>query len=63
MLAIRMNLSDPTFVNVTKYMTVMTSASFAKELCHKIYDNTTFLPEYYLNQVNKEGSFIWHRNW
>ncbi|KAL2928821.1 Glutathione hydrolase 3 [Bienertia sinuspersici] len=50
MLAIRMNLGDPAFVNVTKYMSDMTSPSFAEEIWHKIYDNTTFPPEYYLSR-------------
>ena len=50
MLAIRMNLGDPAFVNVTKYMSDMTSPSFAKEIWHKIYDKTTFPPEYYLSR-------------
>ncbi|XP_057544555.1 glutathione hydrolase 3 isoform X2 [Amaranthus tricolor] len=59
MLAIRMNLGDPAFVNVTKYMSDMTSPSFAKEIWHKIYDKTTFPPEYYLsrwNQVQDNGT-------
>ncbi|XP_010688393.2 glutathione hydrolase 3 isoform X1 [Beta vulgaris subsp. vulgaris] len=50
MFAIRMNLGDPAFVNVTKYMSDMTSPSFAEEIWHKIYDNTTFPPEYYLSR-------------
>lgn len=50
MFAIRMNLGDPAFVNVTNYMSDMTSPSFAEEIWHKIYDNTTFPAEYYLSR-------------
>ncbi|XP_021839475.1 glutathione hydrolase 3 isoform X2 [Spinacia oleracea] len=50
MFAIRMNLGDPAFVNITKYMSDMTSSSFAEEIWHKIYDNTTFPPEYYMSR-------------
>ncbi|XP_074280893.1 glutathione hydrolase 3-like [Silene latifolia] len=47
MLAIRMNLGDPAYVNVSKYVSEMTSPSFAEKIWHKIYDNTTFPPQYY----------------
>ncbi|XP_021723488.1 gamma-glutamyltranspeptidase 3-like [Chenopodium quinoa] len=50
MFAVRMNLGDPAYVNITKYMSDMTSTSFAKEIWRKIYDNTTFPPEYYLSR-------------
>ncbi|XP_021765525.1 putative inactive gamma-glutamyltranspeptidase 4 [Chenopodium quinoa] len=50
MFAVRMNFGDPAYVNITKYMSDMTSTSFAKEIWHKIYDNTTFPPEYYLSR-------------
>lgn len=48
MLAIRMNLGDPDFVNISSTVTDMLSTSFAKEIRRKIFDNTTFPPEYYL---------------
>ncbi|KAK9697563.1 hypothetical protein RND81_08G045400 [Saponaria officinalis] len=47
MLAIRMNLGDPAYVDISQYVSEMTSPSFAKKIWHKIYDNTTFPPEYY----------------
>ncbi|GAB4852692.1 Gamma-glutamyltranspeptidase 3 [Ancistrocladus abbreviatus] len=50
MLAIRMNLGDPAFVDITKYVTDMTSPTFAEQIRHKIYDNTTFPPDYYLSR-------------
>uniref|UniRef100_A0A803MPR8 Glutathione hydrolase n=1 Tax=Chenopodium quinoa TaxID=63459 RepID=A0A803MPR8_CHEQI len=50
MFAVRMNLGDPAFVNITKYSSDMASTSFAEEIWHKIYDNTTFPPEYYLSR-------------
>lgn len=54
MFAIRMNLGDPAFVNITKYMSDMTSSSFAEEIWHKIYDNTTFPPEYYMSRYTRK---------
>lgn len=59
MFAIRTNLGDPAFVNVTNYMSDMTSPSFAEEIWHKIYDNTTFPSEYYLSrwsQIHDNGT-------
>ncbi|XP_043705198.1 glutathione hydrolase 3-like [Telopea speciosissima] len=53
MLAIRMNLGDPDFVNVTDWITDMLSPSFAKSLWQKIFDNTTFPPEYYMNRYSQ----------
>ncbi|OVA12499.1 Gamma-glutamyltranspeptidase [Macleaya cordata] len=50
MFAIRMNLGDPEFVNATKYESDMLSPSFAAQLQRKIFDNTTFPPDYYLNK-------------
>ncbi|KAL9224096.1 hypothetical protein vseg_000165 [Gypsophila vaccaria] len=47
MLAVRMNLGDPAYVDISKYVAEMTSPSFAEKLWHKISDNTTFAPEYY----------------
>ncbi|KAG9458274.1 hypothetical protein H6P81_002782 [Aristolochia fimbriata] len=48
MLAFRMNLGDPSFVNNTKYLSAMLSHSFARHVQHMILDNTTFPASYYL---------------
>ncbi|XP_043711893.1 glutathione hydrolase 3-like isoform X2 [Telopea speciosissima] len=53
MLALRMNLGDPDFVNVTDYITDMLSPSLAKSLQQKIFDNTTFPPDYYMNRFSQ----------
>jgi len=45
-----MNLGDPDFVDIAQYMSDMTSASFAKKIWQRIYDNTTFPPEYYMTR-------------
>lgn len=45
--AVRMNLGDPDFVNVTDVLTDMLNATFAAELQKLIYDNGTFSPTYY----------------
>lgn len=50
MFAIRMNLGDPDFVDIAQYMSNMTSPSFAKKIWQRIYDNTTFPPEYYMTR-------------
>ncbi|KAK9947877.1 hypothetical protein M0R45_003475 [Rubus argutus] len=47
MFAVRMNLGDPAFVDTHEYASDMLSPSFAKEIQQKIFDNTTFPPEYY----------------
>ncbi|GLJ51687.1 hypothetical protein SUGI_1098420 [Cryptomeria japonica] len=47
MFAERMNLGDPKFVNITDVVADMLSPQFAEKLKEKIYDNTTFPPEYY----------------
>lgn len=47
MFAERMNLGDPKFVNITDVVADMLSPQFAQSLKKKIYDNTTFPPEYY----------------
>ncbi|PON62490.1 Gamma-glutamyltranspeptidase [Parasponia andersonii] len=49
MFAIRMNLGDPDFVNISNYESDMLSSDFAKQIRERIFDNTTFPPEYYLN--------------
>ncbi|KAF8400911.1 hypothetical protein HHK36_014214 [Tetracentron sinense] len=53
MLAIRMNLGDPDFVNISKYMSDMLSPSYAKRIQQKIFDNSTFPPDYYMNRWNQ----------
>ncbi|CAN6541091.1 unnamed protein product [Malus baccata var. baccata] len=50
MFAIRMNLGDPAFVDTSEYASAMLSPSFAKKIRQKIFDNTTFPPEYYLHR-------------
>ncbi|XP_015061504.1 glutathione hydrolase 3 [Solanum pennellii] len=59
MLAVRMNLGDPDFVNISSTVSDMLSSSFAKEIQQKIFDNTTFPPEYYLprwSQLRDHGT-------
>lgn len=59
MLAIRMNLGDPNFVNITEYIDDMLSPSFADKIKQKILDNTTFSPGYYLprwSQLDDNGT-------
>ncbi|MCL7047874.1 hypothetical protein MKW94_021856 [Papaver nudicaule] len=53
MLAFRMNLGDPKFVNTTKYESDMLSPSFAARIRRKIVDNTTFPPNYYMHKWNQ----------
>ncbi|KAG8367303.1 hypothetical protein BUALT_Bualt16G0058300 [Buddleja alternifolia] len=50
MFAIRMNLGDPDFENITKTVYNMLSPSFAYSIRGKIFDNTTFPPEYYMHR-------------
>ncbi|VVB11187.1 unnamed protein product [Arabis nemorensis] len=54
MLAARMDLADPAFVNGT-YNVVenLLSKSYAERIQKKISDYTTFPPEYYLNKYNQ----------
>lgn len=59
MMAIRMNLGDPDFVNVSQVLSEMLSPKFAEDLKKKIYDNMTFDPSYYgpkWNVVNDHGT-------
>ncbi|CAN6466000.1 unnamed protein product [Victoria cruziana] len=59
MFAIRMNLGDPDFVNVTSYQHDMLSPEFAAQLRKKILDNTTFAPNYYMpkwSQLQDHGT-------
>ena len=48
MFAIRMNLGDPDFVNIDAFVSDMLSPDFAKKIREKIFDNTTFPPDYYM---------------
>lgn len=45
--AVRMNLGDPNFVNVSAVFSDMMSVKFAAELKKTIYDNMTFSPDHY----------------
>ncbi|KAI8553670.1 hypothetical protein RHMOL_Rhmol05G0034400 [Rhododendron molle] len=59
MYAVRMNLGDPDFVNISNTISDMISPSFAKKLQQKIFDNTTFPPEYYMyrwSQLRDHGT-------
>ncbi|CAH8322336.1 unnamed protein product [Eruca vesicaria subsp. sativa] len=59
MLAARMDLGDPEFVNVTNAMNQMLSKPNAEEIRKRILDNTTFPPEYYLSrwsQLRDQGT-------
>lgn len=47
MLAIRMDLGDPDFVDVTSDVAEMLSTTFADKVRQRIVDNTTFPPGYY----------------
>lgn len=50
MFAVRMNLGDPDFVNISKTVSDMLSPSFAKKIQQRIFDNTTFPSEYYMHR-------------
>ncbi|KAL6274558.1 hypothetical protein ACE6H2_025250 [Prunus campanulata] len=54
MFAVRMNLGDPAFVDTSKYASDMLSPSFAKKIQQKIFDNTTFPPEW--SQLRDHGT-------
>ncbi|GER51393.1 gamma-glutamyltranspeptidase [Striga asiatica] len=59
MFALRMDLGDPDFVNITKTVSKMLSPSFARSIREKILDNTTFPSEYYLprwSQLRDHGT-------
>lgn len=59
MFAVRMNLGDPKFVNITDSLSDMLSPEFAVKLKSKIYDNVTFPAEYYgykWNQLRDHGT-------
>lgn len=51
MLAARMDLGDPAFVNgIANVVDNLLSKSYAERIQKKISDYTTFPPEYYLNR-------------
>ncbi|KAB2037059.1 hypothetical protein ES319_D03G047500v1 [Gossypium barbadense] len=57
--AVRMNLGDPDFVNVSQVVADMLSPKFAQELKKTIHDNMTFGPKYYggrWNQIDDHGT-------
>ncbi|XP_004513075.1 glutathione hydrolase 3 [Cicer arietinum] len=59
MFAVRMDLGDPEFENISGTVSKMLSPSFAQTIQRKILDNTTFPPEYYMNrwsQVRDHGT-------
>lgn len=52
MLAARMDLADPAYVNgISNVVDNLLSKSFAERIHNKISDHTTFPPEYYLNRL------------
>uniref|UniRef100_A0A1D1YP72 Glutathione hydrolase n=1 Tax=Anthurium amnicola TaxID=1678845 RepID=A0A1D1YP72_9ARAE len=59
MFAVRMNLGDPDFVDVSKVLADMLSMKFAEELKKTISDNMTFDPKHYggrWNQLSDHGT-------
>ncbi|OWM65606.1 hypothetical protein CDL15_Pgr017103 [Punica granatum] len=57
--AVKMNLGDPEYVNISAAFSDMMSVSFAKELKKTIYDNMTFSPGHYggrWNQIHDHGT-------
>jgi gamma-glutamyltranspeptidase/glutathione hydrolase/leukotriene-C4 hydrolase len=46
-MAVKMNLGDPDFVDVSEVVSDMLSPKFASELKRTIFDNTTFSPKHY----------------
>lgn len=58
MFAVRMNLGDPNFVNITETAANMLSPSFAKKIQQRIFDNTTFPSEYYMHRFVLWPKFV-----
>ncbi|CAN4097256.1 unnamed protein product [Withania somnifera] len=57
--AVRMNLGDPDFANITDVVNDMLSTEFAKQLKKTIYDNMTFDANHYggkWNMINDHGT-------
>ncbi|CAN1822256.1 Glutathione hydrolase 3 [Linum perenne] len=50
MFALRMNLGDPEFVDISKVEAQMLSPAFAEKIQKLIFDNTTFPSEYYMHK-------------
>lgn len=48
MFAVRMNLGDPKFVNISNTVSEMRSPTYAKQIRQRIFDNTTFPADYYM---------------
>lgn len=48
MMAARMNLGDPNFIDVSKTVSEMLSPTTAEEIRQRIFDNTTFPADYYM---------------
>nr|VDC83725.1 unnamed protein product [Brassica rapa] len=54
MLAARMDLGDPAFVDgIANVVDNLLSKSYAETIQKRVSDNTTFQPEYYLNKYNQ----------
>ncbi|CAA7037116.1 unnamed protein product [Microthlaspi erraticum] len=54
MVAARMDLADPAYVNgISNVVDNLLSKSYAERIHNKISDHTTFPPEYYLNRYNQ----------
>ncbi|KAL5079843.1 hypothetical protein RYX36_008264 [Vicia faba] len=58
MFAIRMNLGDPNFENVSETVSEMLSPSFAQTIQRRILDNTTFPPEYYMERCDADRNAV-----
>ncbi|KAL5703852.1 Gamma-glutamyltranspeptidase 1 [Ranunculus cassubicifolius] len=59
MFAVRMNIGDPDFVNISNVISDMLSIKFAKELKQTIFDNMTFSSNHYggkWNQIQDHGT-------
>lgn len=57
--AVRMNLGDPEYLNVSEVVSDMLSPKFARTLKKTIYDNMTFDPRHYggrWNQIHDHGT-------
>ncbi|KAK1551179.1 hypothetical protein Q3G72_031547 [Acer saccharum] len=59
MFAVRMDLGDPKFVNISTTVSEMLSPTYAKQIRQRIFDNTTFPADYYMyrwNQLRDHGT-------
>jgi gamma-glutamyltranspeptidase len=57
--AVRMNLGDPDFINVTEVVSDMLSPKFAEMLKKTIYDNMTFDPRHYGGRYATSFMRVW----